>query len=122
VVFKDFPLDNIHPHARKAAEAARCAGDQNKYWELHDALFANANALDLANVKKLATDLKLDMTQFNTCVDGGKHAAAVTKDATEGADAGVSGTPAFFINGRPLSGALPFASFQEAIEEALAAQ
>ena len=121
-MFKDFPLDNIHPHARKAAEAARCAGDQNKFWELHDALFANASALDLANVKKLATDLKLDMTQFNTCVDSGKHAAAVTKDATEGADAGVSGTPAFFINGRPLSGALPFASFQEAIEEALAAQ
>jgi protein-disulfide isomerase len=85
-------------------------------------LFLNVNALDLANVKKLATDLKLDMTQFNTCVDGGKYAAAVTKDAAEGADAGVSGTPAFFINGRPASGALPFATFQELIEEALAAQ
>ena len=85
-------------------------------------LFANANALDVANVKKLATGLKLDMTQFNTCIDGGKYAAAVTKDAAEGADAGVSGTPAFFINGRPASGALPFATFQELIEEELATQ
>lgn len=122
MVFKDFPLDRIHPNARKAAEAARCAGEQNKYWELHDVMFANNNALDIANVKKHAATLDLNLDQFNTCLDGGKYAAAVTKDVAEGADAGVSGTPAFFINGRPASGALPFATFQELIEEALATQ
>ena len=120
LVYKDFPLDRIHPNARKAAEAARCAGEQGKYWELHDVMFANANALEVANIKKHAATLKLDMDQFNTCLDGGKYAAAVTKDTAEGVDAGVSGTPAFFVNGRPVSGALPFATFQELIEEALA--
>lgn len=118
-MFKDFPLDNIHPNARKAAEASRCAGEQGKYWEYHDVLFANSNALEVANLKKFAADLKMDSNQFNTCLDGGKYAAAVTKDAVEGSQAGVGGTPAFFINNRPISGALPFASFQDMIDEAL---
>ena len=122
LVFKDFPLDRLHPNARKAAEAARCAGEQNKYWELHDVMFANNNALAVANLKKHAATLNLNMDQFNACLDGGKYAAAVTKDVAEGADAGVRGTNEFFINGRTASGALPFATFQELIEEALAAQ
>lgn len=85
-------------------------------------LFASQNALDIANLKKYATDLKLDANQFTTCLDSGKHAAAITKDTNEGAQSGVTGTPAFFINGRFLSGAQPFASFQDAIEEALEGQ
>jgi len=122
IVFKDFPLDNIHPNARKAAEASRCAGEQGKYWEYHDVLFANNDALGVPNLKKFAADLKMDPTQFNTCLDSGKYAAAVTKDTAEGAQAGVSGTPAFFINSRPISGAQPFASFQDLIDEALEAR
>ena len=96
--------------------------ESGEIWEYHDVLFANANALGVANLKKYATDLKLDADQFTTCLDGEKYAVAVTKDTAEGAQAGVTGTPAFFINGRFLSGAQPFASFQDAIEEALESQ
>ena len=85
-------------------------------------MFANNSALAPDNLKKHAADLKLNTEEFNTCLDSGKHAAAVAKDAQEGAAAGVSGTPAFFINGRLASGALPFSSFQDMIEEALETQ
>ncbi len=82
-------------------------------------LFTKTTALDMANLKKYATDLKLDINQFTTCLDSGKHGVKISKDMAEGAQAGVTGTPAFFVNGRFLSGAQPFASFQDAIEEAL---
>lgn len=121
LVFKDFPLA-FHAQAPKAAEAARCAGDQEKYWEYHDVLFANNRALDPTNLKKYAADLKLDTSQFDTCLDSGKYAAAVKKDFVEGSRVGVSGTPAFFVNGRPLTGAQPFSAFQDMIEEVLASQ
>ena len=85
-------------------------------------LFANTNALDLANLKKYAADLKLDSAQFDPCVESSKHTQAVNQDLAEGGRVGVSGTPAFFVNGRFLSGAQPFAAFQEAIEEALNTQ
>lgn len=120
-MYKDYPLE-FHANARKAAEASRCAAEQGKYWEYHDILFANQSALDVANLKKYATNLKLDANQFTTCLDSGKHVAAIAKDTSEGAQAGVTGTPAFFINGRFLSGAQPFASFQDALEEALEGQ
>lgn len=117
-MYKDFPLE-FHKDARKAAEASRCAGEQGKYWEYHDVLFANTNALGIDKLKKYAADLKLDVDQFATCLESGKYAASVSKDMAEGAQAGVTGTPAFFVNGRFLSGAQPFAAFQDAIEEAL---
>lgn len=121
IVYKDFPLP-IHPNAPKAAEASRCAREQDKYWEYHDILFANYSALEVANLKKYAADLKLDTAKFDACLDSGKYAQAVSKDTAEGTRAGVSGTPAFFINGRFLSGAQPFSAFQEAIDDALAAK
>jgi protein-disulfide isomerase len=120
-VFKDFPL-SIHNNAQKAAEASRCAGEQEKYWEYHDVLFKNINALAAENLKKYATDLKLDAAKFNECLDSGKHAAAVNKDMAEGTKVGVSGTPAFLVNGRFLSGAQPFSAFQEVIDEELASK
>jgi len=85
-------------------------------------MFSNNTALDPANLKKFAADLQLNATQFDTCLDSGKYAQAIAKDVEEGNRAGVGGTPAFFVNGRFLSGAQPFAAFQEAIEDALAAQ
>jgi len=121
IVYKDFPLP-IHPNAQKAAEASRCAAEQGKYWEYHDLLFANSNALEPANLKKFAADLTLDTAKFDACLDSGKYAQAITKDVAEGNRAGVSGTPAFFINGRFLSGAQPFSAFQEAIDDALASK
>lgn len=121
IVFKDYPL-SIHNNAQKAAEAARCAGEQDKYWEYHDVLFKNGSALGLENLKKFAVDLKLDTAKFNQCVDSGKHVAAINKDTADGTKVGVTGTPAFVINGRFLSGAQPFNAFQEAIDDALALQ
>lgn len=120
-MFKDFPL-SIHNNAQKAAEAARCAQEQDKYWEYHDVLFQNGTALGVDNLKKFAADLKLDTAKFNTCLESGKYAAAINKDMADGTKVGVSGTPAFLINGRFLSGAQPYSAFQEAIDEALASQ
>ena len=120
LVFKDFPLSS-HPRAQKAAEAARCAGEQDKYWDYHDVLFRNTKALEVEQLKQYAADLQLDTTRFDTCLDSGQQAAAVRQDLAQGTQLGVSGTPAFFINGRFMSGARRFSAFQELIEDALAA-
>ena len=122
IVFKDFPLTRIHPQAYKAAEAARCAGDQDKYWEYHDILFANTRALQPEKLKQYAADLKLDTAQFDACLDNNAYTGAISKDLALGAQLGVSGTPAFFVNGRFLSGAQPYSAFAELIDEALASK
>jgi protein-disulfide isomerase len=119
IVYRQFPLTAIHPHAQKAAEASLCANEQQHFWEFHDSLFGNQRELTLDALKKRAQDLKLDTAVFNACLDSGKHADAVTKDITEGARAGVTGTPALFINGRLLSGNQPYASIAEIIEDEL---
>ena len=118
-VFRDFPLD-FHLNAQKAAEAAECAGDQDQYWEMHDYLFANQDYLAVDNLKGYAKDLGLDLAEFNDCLDSGKFADEVAADLLDGQAYGVSGTPAFFINGKLVSGALPFAAFKEEIDAALA--
>lgn len=124
-IFKNFPLTDIHPQASKAAEAAECAGEQGKYWEMHEALFGSqeqwsGNEGAVATFKKLAGDLGLDQTKFDTCLDGGAYADKVAADTQEGVAAGVSGTPAFRINGSALSGAQPFEAFQQQIDYYLA--
>ena len=122
IVYKDFPL-RIHNNAPKAAEAARCVFEQDKekYWAYHDKLFDNAQALAVENLKQYAVDLQFNAATFNTCLDSGKYAAAVTQDMAGGLKVGISGTPAFLVNGRFLAGAQPFSAFQEAIDDALAA-
>ncbi len=119
-VYRDFPLSSIHPYAQKAAEAAECADVQGKYWEYHDNLFGNQNALDIASLKKYAQDLKLNTDKFNTCLDSGEMAGEVANDLDDGIAAGVQGTPGFFINGRFLGGAYPFEQFKVIIDEELA--
>ncbi|MCP3143775.1 thioredoxin domain-containing protein [Pyxidicoccus xibeiensis] len=118
VVFRHFPLD-FHKKAPKASEAALCAGDQGKFWEMHDALFANQQKLDVPDLKKHAADLKLDSAKFDKCLDSGEKAAVVQADLADGKKAGVTGTPAFFINGILLSGAQPFEEFKSIIDEEL---
>lgn len=118
IVFRDFPL-SFHENAQKSAEAAQCANEQGKYWEYHDKLFANQNALDTASLKSYAVELGLDTQKFNSCVDTSKYAEEVKKDINDGKAAGVQGTPAFFINGRLVSGAQPFANFKKIIDEEL---
>jgi protein-disulfide isomerase len=126
-VFRDFPLDRIHPHARKAAEAAHCAGDQSKYWEMHDRLFQNG-ALGIINLKGYARDLGLDLAVFEACLDEGKYAAEVDKDAADGAASGVTGTPSFFIGktgsdgtieGTLIRGAQAITAFKQEIDRLL---
>lgn len=117
-VFRHFPL-NFHEYAQKAAEASACAEEQGMFWEYHDVLFANQDALDVDSLKQYAADLGLDMAKFNACLDSGAMADRVQQDVSDGAVLGVSGTPAFFINGIALFGAQPFSSFQDLIEEEL---
>jgi protein-disulfide isomerase/plastocyanin len=119
-VFRDFPLD-FHQSAQKAGEAAECAGEQGKYWEMHDYLFVNQDYLAVENLKGYAKDLGLDTADFNECLDSGAMADEVKADMADGQKYGVSGTPAFFINGKMISGAQPFAAFKAEIDAALAA-
>ena len=119
-VFRHFPLDRIHPLARGAAEASACAGDQGKFWEYHAALFADGAQLDPAGLDAAATKVGLDPAAFKACIDGHKMQALVDADVKAGEDAGVTGTPAFFINGIPLRGALPAEEFHKVIDEELA--
>ncbi len=118
LVFRHFPLD-FHKEAPKASEAALCAGDQGKFWEMHDQLFANQQKLGVEDLKKHAAELKLDTAKFNKCLDSGEKASVIQADLADGKKAGVSGTPAFFINGILLSGAQPFEEFKSVIDEEL---
>ena len=118
IVFRDYPLPN-HQKAGPAAEAAQCAHEQGKFWEYHDKLFANQRSLGEDNLKQYGEDTGLDMAAFNACLTSGKHREAIQQDYADGQRAGVSGTPAFFVNGRFLSGAQPFEKFQTIIEEEL---
>jgi protein-disulfide isomerase len=118
VVFRHFPL-GFHDRAEPAAIAADCANEQGKFWEYHDKLFANQQKLDDASLKQYATELALDTEKFNACVDSAKYKAEVQQDAKDGQAVGVTGTPAFFVNGRFLSGAQPFDAFKAIIDDEL---
>ena len=130
-VIREFPLESIHPQAFKAAEAALCAGDQGKYWEMHDRLFANQRALAPEQLAAHAQAVGADEAKFNECLQRGVKAAKIRKDLDDGLKAGVTGTPAFFVGvadggtvkvARVVRGAMPFAAFKEAIDAVLAAK
>jgi protein-disulfide isomerase len=118
-VFKDFPLPN-HPEAQKAAEAARCAGEQGKYWEMHDRIFANQSAMAVPMLRQHAAALALDTARFDQCVDSGKYADAVRQGIKQGEALGVQSTPTMYVNGRPVVGAQPYEYFVAVIDEELA--
>ena len=128
---REFPLEQIHPQAFKAAEAALCAGDQGKYWEMHVRLFEQQKALGEAELPGHARAVGLDEAAFTKCLAGGRHAERVRADLAEGQKAGVRGTPMFFIGViddagtsvkvvRALRGAVPYANFQSALDAVLA--
>jgi protein-disulfide isomerase len=119
LVFKDFPIDELHPQARKAHEAARCAGEQGKFWEYHKRLFEGPAQIG-EDLKTTARSAGLDMAPFEKCVASGKSQSAVQKEIDEGHKLGVTGTPGFFINGRFLSGAQPLEAFVRVIDDELA--
>ena len=120
LVFRDFPIDSLHPGASKAHEAARCANEQGKFWAYHDKLFTNPPKSSPEIFKGFAKEVGLEPVAFETCLGSGKHQAAIKKDVEEGQRLGETGTPAFFINGRLLSGAQPLEAFARVIDEELA--
>jgi protein-disulfide isomerase len=132
IVMREFPIESIHSRAMKASEAALCAAEQGKYWEMHDLIFANNKEIEVDHLKAHAVTLGLDAGTFNACLDRNKYVAQIRSDLTEGQKFGVSGTPSFvagltdpdnpdkvkltkFIRGAK---ALPF--FEQAIDELLA--
>ena len=118
--YKDFPL-SMHARAEKAAEATRCASKQGKFWEFHDEIF-HSKELDVDQLKAQARALKLDTSEFDKCLDTGEEAAVVDRDRKEGLRLGISGTPAFFINGHFMSGALDYAALRQIVEQQLSTQ
>lgn len=131
-VFRNFPLEAIHKEAFKAAQAADCAGEQGRYWEMHDRLFSHQDALAPENLPDHAREVGLDVASFRRCLDSGRYAAAIRQDLTDGQRAGVRGTPSFFFGVaapdgttvkalRRITGAVPYAAFKETIDGLLSA-
>lgn len=119
IAFRDYPLPN-HTKAPKASEAAACAADQGQFWEMYEKLFAAGGKLEEVDLKRHAIDLGLDTAAFYECLDSGRKAAGIRDSVEIAQQLGISGTPAFYINGRLLSGAQPFERFAEVIDEELA--
>lgn len=120
-VFRHFPLIQVHPHAEIAAEAAEAAGAQGKFWEMHDMLFENQDALDPDDLIGYAVELGLDQPRFISELASHVHAPRVLEDLTSGARSGVQGTPTFFINGEKHEGDFEYETLLGAIEEAIGA-
>ena len=129
-VFRDLPLD-IHKNAFKAAEAARCAGEQGKFWEMHDLLFENQAALEANDLSRYAASLGLETSRFQQCLDASRFAPGIRKHISEANTAGLSGTPSFLIGivqpnstvkiTKKIVGARPYNDFKAAIDEVIAA-
>lgn len=132
-VFRDFPIESLHQNALLASSAANCAGDQNKYWEMHDRLFFNQNALGVADMPAHAKALGLDESKFKQCIETKKHEASIRQQISESVGFGIQGTPTFFVGfTKPddpkvriiasISGARPYANFKEILEKVLSSQ
>ena len=120
LVFREYPLPSIHPLAAKAAEAAMCAKEQGKFWELHDRMYAHQDALKVDDLKKAAAELGMNKKRFDKCIDSDQYDAAIQADLKAGQQAGVSGTPALFVNGRPVpGGAVGYDVLAKVIDEEL---
>ena len=131
LVFMDFPL-SFHQNAQKASEAGKCAGDQGKFWQMHNRLFANQNAMAITDLSRYAEAIGLDMPKFKRCLEGGEHAGEIQRRMAEGKKAGITGAPAFLLGFvqsdgkvkvvKKIGGAQPYNSFKSAISEMLSAK
>ena len=126
LVFRDFPLMQIHPEALLAAMAVNCAGEQGKYWQYHDKVFREQYnrgddiiRMKAADLKKWAKDIGVDQAKFDQCLDSEKFKNEVMKDKADGDAAGVQGTPTFFVNGRVMGGAQQYPEYKKLIDELL---
>ena len=121
IVYRQFPIPSIHPFALKAAEASLCANEQSKFWEMHDAMFADQKKLSVSDLKQTARNLGMDGKKFDTCMDSGRYVEQVQNDQKEGQRAGVNGTPAIYVNGVHVEGgSVPFSVLEAAIQRELA--
>jgi protein-disulfide isomerase len=118
--YRDMPLAGAEADPNGTAAAARCAGEQGKYWEYHDLLFENQDDINPRAFREFAHDLNLDATRFESCLESAKFRASIQEDFQEGLRLGITGTPFFFINGIPVNGALPQPVFEEIIDKELA--
>ncbi len=119
LVYRNFPLTQLHPYAEKAAEAGLCAAEQGQFWPMHDLMFQTQGQLKEEDLKTKAAQLKLNLDAFNSCLVSGKNAGKVKQDLQAGSQLGVAGTPALFVNGRFVSGAVPFEDIAKLIDEEL---
>jgi protein-disulfide isomerase len=121
LVFRQYPLESIHPQAWKSAEASLCAREQGKFWELHDAMYGDQKLLAVPDLKSTAARLGMDADRFNQCLDTGKYEDAIRADVRAGEAAGITGTPALFVNGRLVpGGAAAYEVFAKIIDDELA--
>jgi protein-disulfide isomerase len=132
-VFLNFPIESIHPKALKAAEAANCSGEQGKYWEMHDLLFANQKALTPKDLLQYAQTLDLDIAKFQQCLGSGKQAERIRAEISAGRAAGISGTPTFFLGLtepnsskvkvlKVIKGAHPYTTFKSTMDSLLSSK
>jgi protein-disulfide isomerase len=121
IVYRQYPITSLHPNAFKAAEASLCAHEQGKFWEIHDVMFQEQSRLSVRELKLLAQRLGMDQKKFEGCLDSGKYTEQVQNDLAEGGKAGMTGTPALFVNGIEIEGgAVPFAKVKQALDRELA--
>ena len=116
--FKHLPL-SFHANAHLAAEASMAANEQGKFWEMHDKMFANQQALDRPSLERYAQEIGLDVGKFKAALDSNKYDAYIAADSAEGMRVGANGTPTFFINGRQVVGAQPIDAFKAVIDDEL---
>jgi protein-disulfide isomerase len=119
IVYRNLPLDSLHPRARASAEAAACAAEGNKFWEYHDKLFANNRALGDEELRKYAAEVGLDAATFDQCVKSRKHQTAIEEDVQEAKKIGITGTPAFVVNGILMTGLQTADALDVVIQEEL---
>ena len=117
LIFRDFPVEQTHPHARTAALAANCAHEQGKFWALHDPFFLNQSDLSDQAITRYAQIAKLNMPSFETCLATKKFDSEIDTDLVDGLSAGVSATPTFYINGLKAQGTVPFVYWERLIKD-----
>lgn len=115
-MYRDYPIDDLHPGASLAAEAGGCAQEQGKFWEYYDAVFGMSDELSETTLTAIAETIDMDTTQFERCIESGYYANDVADDTSDGAKAGVVGTPTFFFNGQKVEGSIPFTIFNQIID------
>lgn len=117
--YRDFPIDELHPQATAAAEAGRCADEQNRFWDYHDKLYANQDTLTDGSYEQFATELNMNVAEFRRCLTSDRNLPKIQADAEAGYGAGVRGTPTFFFNGVRVPGSIPEDTFRKLIDRFL---